>query len=122
METGKQYDEEFKKQAILLAKEIENSAAAKELGIPKGTWIDIEEMELEDDFYVDGIEEANETTGPFALLSGKRKCSSEPSVIIMGKLSTEKEKAVQRVILRTAVLLFTNRDRCYPAYLHHWKL
>ena len=37
MGTGKQYDEEFKKQAILLAKEIGNAAAAKELGIPKGT-------------------------------------------------------------------------------------
>ena len=36
MGTGKQYDEEYKKQAILLAKEIGN-AAAKELGIPKGT-------------------------------------------------------------------------------------
>ena len=42
MGTGRQYDEEFKKQAILLAKEIGNAAAAKELGIPKGTlgtWI-----------------------------------------------------------------------------------
>ena len=42
MGTGKQYDEEFKKQAVLLAKEIGNAAAAKELGIPKGTlgtWI-----------------------------------------------------------------------------------
>ena len=37
MGTGKQYDEEFKKQAIMLAKEIGNAAAAKELGIPKGT-------------------------------------------------------------------------------------
>ena len=37
MSTGKQYDEEFKKQAILLAKEIGNTAAANELGIPKGT-------------------------------------------------------------------------------------
>ena len=37
MGTGKQYDEEFKKQAILLAKEIGNAAAATELGIPKGT-------------------------------------------------------------------------------------
>ena len=42
MGTGRQYDEEFKKQAILLAKEMGNAAAAKELGIPKGTlgtWI-----------------------------------------------------------------------------------
>ncbi|MBQ9460516.1 MAG: hypothetical protein IJU51_01160 [Clostridia bacterium] len=42
MGTGRQYDEEFKKQAILLSKEIGNAAAAKELGIPKGTlgtWI-----------------------------------------------------------------------------------
>ena len=42
MGTGRQYDEEFKKQAILLTKEIGNAAAAKELGIPKGTlgtWI-----------------------------------------------------------------------------------
>ena len=37
MSTGKQYDEEFKKQAILLAKEIGNTAAANELGILKGT-------------------------------------------------------------------------------------
>lgn len=37
MGTGRQYDEEFKKQAILLAKEIGNAAAATELGIPKGT-------------------------------------------------------------------------------------
>ena len=37
MGTGRQYDEEFKKQAILLAKEVGNAAAAKELGIPKGT-------------------------------------------------------------------------------------
>ena len=37
MGTGRQYNEEFKKQAILLAKEIGNAAAAKELGIPKGT-------------------------------------------------------------------------------------
>ena len=37
MGTGRQYDEEFKKQAIMLAKEIGNAAAAKELGIPKGT-------------------------------------------------------------------------------------
>ena len=37
MGTGRQYDEEFKKQAILLAKEIGNAAAAKESGIPKGT-------------------------------------------------------------------------------------
>lgn len=42
MGTVRQYDEEFKKQAILLAKEIGIAAAAKELGIPKGTlgtWI-----------------------------------------------------------------------------------
>lgn len=37
MGTGKQYDEEFKKQAIKLAKEIGNKAAANELEIPKGT-------------------------------------------------------------------------------------
>ncbi len=37
MGTGRQYNEEFKKQAILLAKEIGNAAAATELGIPKGT-------------------------------------------------------------------------------------
>lgn len=36
METGKQYDEEFKKQAIKLAKEI-GTKAADELRIPKGT-------------------------------------------------------------------------------------
>jgi len=34
MGTGRQYNEEFKKQAILLAKEIGNAAAATELGIP----------------------------------------------------------------------------------------
>lgn len=37
MGTVKQYDEEFKKQAIKLAKEIGNNAAARELGVPKGT-------------------------------------------------------------------------------------
>ena len=37
MGTVKQYDEEFKKQAIKLAKEVGNKAAADELGIPKGT-------------------------------------------------------------------------------------
>ena len=37
MGTGRQYNEEFKKQAILLAKEIGNAAAGTELGIPKGT-------------------------------------------------------------------------------------
>ncbi len=37
MVTGKQYDEEYKKQAVKLAKEIGNKAAAEELGIPKGT-------------------------------------------------------------------------------------
>ena len=37
MGTGRQYNEEFKKQARLLAKEIGNAAAATELGIPKGT-------------------------------------------------------------------------------------
>lgn len=37
MGTAKQYDEEFKKQAVKLAKEIGNKAAADELGIPKGT-------------------------------------------------------------------------------------
>lgn len=35
--TAKQYDDEFKKQAVKLAKEIGNKAAADELGIPKGT-------------------------------------------------------------------------------------
>ena len=42
MGTGKQYDDEFKKQAIKLAKEVGNTAAANELGVPKGTlgtWI-----------------------------------------------------------------------------------
>ncbi len=37
MGTGKQYNEEFKKQAIKLAKEIGVKKAADELGIPKGT-------------------------------------------------------------------------------------
>ena len=37
MGTVKQYDEEFKKQAIKLAKEVGNTAAANELGVPKGT-------------------------------------------------------------------------------------
>ena len=37
MGTGKHYDEEFKKQAIKLAREVGNTVAAKELGIPKGT-------------------------------------------------------------------------------------
>ena len=37
MGTGRQYDSEFKKQAVKLAKEIGNKAAAEELGIPKGT-------------------------------------------------------------------------------------
>ncbi len=37
MGIGKQYDEEFKKQAIKLAKEIGIKAAADELCIPKGT-------------------------------------------------------------------------------------
>lgn len=37
MGTGKQYDKEFKKEAVKLAKEIGNKEAAKELGIPKGT-------------------------------------------------------------------------------------
>lgn len=37
MGTGKQYDTEFKKQAIQLAKEIGTNSAAKELGVPKGT-------------------------------------------------------------------------------------
>ena len=37
MGTGRQYDEEFKKQAVKLCKEIGNKAAAEELGIPKGT-------------------------------------------------------------------------------------
>ena len=42
MGTGKQYDEEFKKQAIKLAKEIGTKAAADELCITKctlGTWV-----------------------------------------------------------------------------------
>ena len=39
MAVAKQYDEEFKKQAIKLAKEIGNKAAADELGIPKGHWV-----------------------------------------------------------------------------------
>ncbi len=37
MGTGRQYDEEFKKQTVKLAMEIGNKAAAEELGIPKGT-------------------------------------------------------------------------------------
>lgn len=37
MGTGKQYDKEFKKQAIKVAKEIGNKASADELGVPKGT-------------------------------------------------------------------------------------
>ena len=37
MGTGKQYSEEYKKEAVKLAKEIGNKAAADELGIPKGT-------------------------------------------------------------------------------------
>lgn len=37
MGTGKHYDEEFKKQAVKLAKEVGNKAACEELGIPKGT-------------------------------------------------------------------------------------
>ena len=37
MGTGKHYDDEFKKQAVKLAREIGNTAAAEELGIPKGT-------------------------------------------------------------------------------------
>lgn len=37
MGTGRQYSDEYKKQAVKLAKEIGNNAAAKELGIPKGT-------------------------------------------------------------------------------------
>lgn len=36
MGSEKQYNEEFKKQALLLAKEIRNAAAAKKLGIAKG--------------------------------------------------------------------------------------
>ena len=42
MRTSKKYDEEFKKQAIKLAKEIGNKGACEELGIPKGilsTWV-----------------------------------------------------------------------------------
>ena len=37
MSTSKKYDEEYKKQAIKLAKEVGTSAAAKELGISKNT-------------------------------------------------------------------------------------
>ena len=37
MGTGRQYDEEFKKQAIKLGKEVGVKSAAEELGIPKGT-------------------------------------------------------------------------------------
>ena len=37
MGTGRQYDDEFKKHAVKLAKEVGNKAAAEELGIPKGT-------------------------------------------------------------------------------------
>lgn len=37
MGTGRQYDEGFKKQAVMLAREIGNKAAAEELSIPKGT-------------------------------------------------------------------------------------
>lgn len=37
MGTGRQYDEEFKKQAVKLGMEVGNKAAAEELGIPKGT-------------------------------------------------------------------------------------
>lgn len=37
MRTARKYDEEFKKQAIKLAKEIGNKGACEELGIPKGT-------------------------------------------------------------------------------------
>lgn len=37
MGTGRQYDEEFKLQAIKLAKETGTQKAAKELGIPEGT-------------------------------------------------------------------------------------
>ena len=34
---GRQYDKEFKKQAVKLAMEVGNKAEAEELGIPKGT-------------------------------------------------------------------------------------
>ena len=37
MGTGRRYDEEFKKQAVKLAKEIGNKDAAEELDIPRGT-------------------------------------------------------------------------------------
>ena len=37
MGTVRQYDEEFKKQAVKLAMEVGNKAAADVLGIPKGT-------------------------------------------------------------------------------------
>lgn len=39
MGTGRQYDEEFKKQAVKLGLEIGITAAAEELSIPKGTWM-----------------------------------------------------------------------------------
>ena len=56
MGTGRQYDEEFKKQAIKLGKEVGIKAAAEELGIPKGTlgtWLkkavtDISELKAKD--------------------------------------------------------------------------
>ena len=37
MGTGRQYDEEFKRQAVKLPKEVGNKAAAEEPEIPKGT-------------------------------------------------------------------------------------
>lgn len=37
MSTSKQYDKEFKAQAVSLARKIGNKAAANELGIPAGT-------------------------------------------------------------------------------------
>ncbi len=47
MGTAKQYDEEFKKQAIKLAKEVGNKAAATELGIPKRTIGTLEKYGIE---------------------------------------------------------------------------
>jgi len=37
MGTGREYDEEIKKQAVKLAMEVGNKTAAEEVGIPKGT-------------------------------------------------------------------------------------
>lgn len=48
METGRQYDEKCKVQAIKLAREIETKQVADELEIPKGTlggWVKKRRME-----------------------------------------------------------------------------